>query len=135
MAQYSFGQGDVRIVMDDGLAQMVERVLREVAPGVGELLEDTARELYDQAYARWPVGADRNRPHSRELLSWEMQIGVGADTIRARVFCTAEYGKYIKPKGMGGKTAFVEFLRKPKDKAAKKLAAALTQEMKDLIEG
>jgi hypothetical protein len=59
------------------------------------------------------------------LLAREVQVQPDGTTIRARVYCTAAWSKYIKPKGLGGKTAFVEYLRKPLLKLRKPLTAEL----------
>jgi hypothetical protein len=138
MSRITFGKGNTSIVMDDTTANLVRRVVDDVAPGVMEALEREAEGLYQQAYAKWPVGPvkpERNGVHSRDTLGYDVQIDPGLTVIRARVYCTAEWARYIKPKGMGGKSAFVEFLRKPVRLRAKILAKELGPIIRKLLEG
>ena len=128
MSRISYGRGSMSVVVDDQTADLVRRAIERVAPGMVARLEQVTEELYQSAHQRWPVGPDkpeRKGVHSRDLLAREVQIQPDRTTIRARVYCTAAWSKYIKPKGLGGKTAFVEYLRKPLLKLRKPLTAEL----------
>ena len=113
MSRITYGTGDAYIEVNDTTAALVRAVADKVAPGAFQLIEDETRTIYDDAKRQWPVGPyKRYRPgHSRDFLFHEMSIR--GDTIRGRVYCTADWSRYIKPKGLRGKTAYVVYLQRP----------------------
>jgi len=131
MSRITYGTGSLSLVLDDQTAELVRRAVDEVAPGVLGKVEDAMRQVYGEAFAAWPVGPerrDRNGVHSRDRLGYEVRVDVDG-TIRGRVFCTASWARYIKPKGLGGKSAFVWLLRRP----FKRVVAPLNTELMDII--
>lgn len=116
MARITYGKGSMSVVVDDGTADLVRKAVEKVAPGLVRMIEDEMRQLHDAAKADWPVGpdkAERNNEHSRDKLGYEVQIDPSGDTIRGRVFNTAWWAKFIRPRGHRGKKAQIVFLRKP----------------------
>jgi hypothetical protein len=130
MSKLTYGKGDVSVVVDDKTAALVRAVIDRVAPGIYDIFEATVRKVNDDAVARWPVGPhkpERQGKHSRDMIGWEMQIDPDGMTIRGRVFCTAAWAKYIKPKGLAGKSAFVTYFRKPMQAASKPLVPKIAR--------
>lgn len=125
MSRSTMGTGSLTSVVDDRTRELVRAAVERVAPGALDIIERETRKIYDNAHAKWPIGPHKAyRPgHSRDMLYWEVLID-GA-VIRGRVWCTAEWSKYIKPKGLRGKSAFVELLRKPLRAARAPLTAEL----------
>ena len=134
MSRITYGTGDAYIEVDDTTAALVRRVADKIAPGAFQLIEEETRTVYDDAKRQWPVGPyKKNRPgHSRDFLFHEMTVTV-AGTIRGRVYCTAEWSRYIKPKGLRGKTAFVVYLQRPlrklRDPILRQLARFIVKEL------
>jgi hypothetical protein len=132
------GTGSVLFAVDDRMAAMVDRVVREAIPGVVERIERAAQELHDDAKAKWPVGPDkpwRREGHSRDHLSWMVTVDPATGTITGRVRNTASWARFIKPKGLAGKTAMVVYLRVPLAKMKPSLIADVRNLLKDTIEG
>ena len=135
--RYTYGSASLD-VDTGGLEELLRRAVEDVAPAVAERMGQTARELHDDAKSKWPVGPEkvkRKGRHSRDELGWEVVVDVRTGTIRARVFCTAEWARYIKPKGLRGKTAFIEYLRKPLAKARDPLVNDVRRIIVDIMEG
>jgi len=108
------GSGSLSFVIEDRTEELVRAAVERAAPGAARVIEDEIGAIYESARARWPVGPEkreRKGRHSRDELVQELVVE--RDRIRGRIFNTAPWAKYIKPKGLKGKSAFVELLRKP----------------------
>ena len=122
MTQLRLKDGSMTMLVDDGLERLVRDAIEKVAPGVLELVESETKAVYDGAKSRWPVGPDkrdRKGRHSKFELYHEVVIDTTKGLIRGRVWNEAPWSRYIKPKGLKGKSAFVELLRKPLQKRAR----------------
>lgn len=116
MTQLRLKDGNLTMLVNDGLERLVRDALEKVAPGVLGIVEDETQAVYDHARKRWPIGPDkpeRKGRHSRDELYHEVVIDTARGIIRGRVWNEAPWSRYIKPKGLRGKSAFVELLRKP----------------------
>jgi len=122
MTQLRLKDGNLTMLVDDGLERLVRDAIDKVAPGMLDLVESETRAVYDGAKGRWPVGPhkrERNGRHSKDELYHEVVIDTTQGLIRGRVWNEAPWSRYIKPKGLRGKSAFVELLRKPLQERAK----------------
>lgn len=131
MARLTLGSGSVSVTIDDGFSDLLRRALDHTIPGIVDRLEATADRIYYDAYNRWPVKTGT----SRAALGREVQIAPDYSSIRARVYDTAPYAKYIKPKDLGGKSAFVELLRRPTEAAGAELVADIRDVIEQTLEG
>lgn len=137
MSRLQIKEGKVTVTLDDDVERMVRDLVDRLAPGVRELVGDAARELHDQARDNWPVGPDRkDRPyHSRDRIQWTVLVDTKKSEIRGAVWCDAEWAKYIKPKGKGGKTAFVLYFRGPAGKLRVRLRKQMTDQVRAILAG
>ena len=126
----------MQVLVTDRTDELVRAAVDRVAPGAVDLIEDETRAIFDSARERWPVGPDKDyRPgHSRDALAWEVLIE-GGTTIRGRVTNSAPWSKYIKPKGLRGRSAFVELLRKPLRARRKVIVQALGRFVVSTLDG
>jgi hypothetical protein len=136
MSRLRYGTGSLSVEVDDRTDQLVRAAVEKVAPGALQLIEREVREVFDNAKARWPVGPDKRyrTGHSRDMLGWDVVFD-GTGLIRGRVYCTAEWSKYIAPKGLKGRYAFAEYLRKPMVAKTRPLVEALGHLVKSELEG
>ena len=114
----------------------IARILREAAPSVLPRMEQEARQIMDEAVARWPVqdrsGRYRKRagePHSRDLFRVETQVQT--DAVEVRIVNSAKYLYYIKSmqNELDGKAAWVRLIRTPARAKAKQLAEELRDDL------
>jgi hypothetical protein len=122
VTQLRLKDGNLTMLVDDGLEQLVRDAIDKVAPGLLRLVEEETRAVYEGAKGKWPVGPerrDRNGRHSRDELYHEVVIDTTKGLIRGRVWNEAPWSRYIKPKGLRGKSAYVALLRKPLQDRAK----------------
>lgn len=130
MSRVVYGTPSAFVVVEDDLERLIRDTVDSVAPGVVALMEAATYEIWQGARAQWPEGPnkpERNGRHSRDELYRDVLVSPDG-AVRGRVWCTAEWARYIKPKGLKGKTAFVELLRKP----AVKMGARLVAEVENL---
>jgi hypothetical protein len=75
------------------------------------VLEQNAREVFDEARARWPVATGA----SRDGLYWGVQVAPDLSSMRGFVADEVPHAIYVRSYkgGLGGKYAMVELLRKP----------------------
>lgn len=118
-----FGTGSTTVTMDDEFEALVRRAVDEMLPGMTERLEATAARLESDARARWPVRTGQ----SRDALGHEVRVAQDFGSIRARVYCSADYAKFIVSAKIrsGSGSAFVELMRRPTEAAALVLADEL----------
>ena len=116
----------------DGIQEFVNRVVDQIAPTVRPALQETVETLKADASAKWPVGRERGRKHSKDL--FETDVRVGRDVITARLSNSADYARYIKTKqnGLQGRSAYSKLLRTPARKKGKELGAALAEDIRKL---
>lgn len=124
------GRGMLRCELDDGLARVVRRVLQNAAPRTLEAMERKAKQIHDRAQAEWPVRTG----YSKSKLDYGTRL-IGAGQVEAFVTNDADYAVYIKGREQGGKSTWVELLRKPGREAADELADVLRREMAAVVEG
>ena len=103
MAKVTFGRGSIRVNVDDGLARLVEKAVRNSAPRTFGAIDRAITWIEADAKARWPVGREREtvadgkgRPHSRDLLHGEVVIDAGAEKVTGKISQDAEYAYKIK---------------------------------------
>jgi len=130
-----YGSGSATVEVEDRTPELVRAVVDRVAPGALDLIRVEVRRIHASAHSRWPVGRERKDRtyHSREALGWEVRID-NLETLRGRVFNTAPWSRYIKPKGLKGKSAFVELLRKPLRERADHIVMQLGSLVRDELE-
>jgi hypothetical protein len=123
MGKLSFGTGSVRVEMDDALERLARRALEDVAPGLLPAVEETVARLESEATDKWPVRTGR----SRDGLGHYVAITPSGDQVRGSLINTVDYARFVKSskKGLGGRSAMVELMRKPVQAAAKVLAQEL----------
>lgn len=127
MSRIVYGTPSAFVEVDDALEKTIRDTIERVAPGVVDTMDATTYEIWQGAKAQWPVGPykeHRNGRHSRDELYRDILVSADG-TVRGRVWCTAEWARYIKPKGLGGKSAFVELLRKPTERMKPRLVEAI----------
>lgn len=126
------GAASVEVSAD--LQRHVDDTLRRLAPRTMARLGDTVEELLRYARSRWPVRRYRSgqtrQPHSRDMLSTSVWLH-SMDEVRARVHNAAPYAYYIRSMqaGLGGRSAYVELIRRPGEAAGEALADELAQEL------
>lgn len=128
---YAIRAGNVTFDVRDGLADAVQRTLRNLDDNVLRRANAAADEVFEEARASWPVKTGR----SRDGLERVTTVDVGEGTIRVSIRNTVEYAKYIKAKNLGGKSPFVELLRKPLVRVARDLARELVAVARSTVEG
>lgn len=121
MGKLSFGAGSVRIQMDDTLDRIYRRAIDKLAPGLLPAVETAIDDLHADAYAAWPVKTGR----SKEALEHLTSVSPDNKVIRGTITDDVPYARFIKAKSLGGKSAFVELLRKPLRERAKELVKVL----------
>jgi hypothetical protein len=111
----------------------MRRALDDVAPGVLDRLEATVTRVVDDARSRWPVRTGR----SRDGLEAHVTIAPGQTSIRGTVANAVDYAVYVRSgqRGLGGKSAVVELLRKPLRAAARELAVELADTVSTTLAG
>ena len=126
----------LQVELSDDIARMVRHVLDRVAPKVVERVEDQIRDIESEALARWPVGREQGRPHSRDTFTRGVDLP-DMDTVRGYIGNSAAYLYYIKSyrNGLNGKSASVELIRKPMRDAAEELAKLMAEDVAKLIKG
>jgi hypothetical protein len=133
--QIWLGKGGGQVQADREVASAVERVLRAAHGRVVERLERAADRIGVPAEARWPVGKERGKPHSRDLFERGLRLP-RKGVLEAFVRNGASYAYYVRSMkgGLGGKSAFVELLRKPLRTEARMVADELADDLKAEIE-
>lgn len=153
-ASITISGADQKIVLD---------LMDKASLGVLAEIEREIEKIYQDAYAEWPKPGDplydssrsrqgarkvtqartgirpwippRTEPQSAEGLKREVLIDLNESAIAGRVWNDVKYAKFIKANILGGKSVFVELLRKPMNKAktrmVKTLAKILIDELND----
>lgn len=121
MGKLFFGSGSVRLEMDDALDRIYRNAIETVAPGMLARIETATKEIFDAALKAWP----RKTGRSADGLRMEIVVAGDNSEVRGTITDPVTYAKYIKAKSLGGKSAFVEILRKPLQKRAKELVGEL----------
>jgi len=132
MATLRYGTARATIEMSDAMEQLYRRAIDQLAPGLLSTVEDALDDVFESAESSWPVKTGRSKAGLRK----QVRIEQGGGAIVGSITDAIPYAKYIKAKKLGGKSAFVELLRKPMQERAKALASVLsTQIVKTLTEG
>lgn len=124
MTKLRFGDGSVTVEMSDELDRIYRAALEKLAPGLVGRITSATKAVFDNAVAQWPVVSGR----SKAGLQMSVQISSDQKVIRGRIWNDVEYARYVKPKGLDGKSAFVELLRKPMALASKELQPGLIED-------
>lgn len=124
------GVGKASVVLDDGAARMVQRVLRQAAPEVLAVLEREADEITEEARGPWPRKSGRS---AREL-TWQLRIRA-EDIVETVVFDPVPYVFYIKGKKQGGKSTWMELVVKPGRKRINAIAEEIGSKLKRVALG
>ena len=106
---------------------------------------DESRRMRERQYRRGPRWADQTHdpkagaPTRDPRGSWanlerETRIDLDQSEVIGRVWNDVSYGRFIKSVRLGGKSVFVELIRKPMNKAAKRLERRLAQTIADGVE-
>lgn len=130
MARLQYGDSHLRVTMDDTLDRLFRAALEDLAPGLVPEMERSAEAVYSSAHEAWPVKTGR----SKAALGRSVFV-TDKSTVRASVFNSIDYAKFVKPKSIGGESAFVELLRKPLQKEATRLIGALGPAAKAALTG
>lgn len=121
MGKILFGRGKTRIVMDDVLAQLTRNAIERLAPGALAKVEAARDRILHGAIDRSPVKTG----HFRSQFEGTLVVSPDYSVIRASVYNFAKYARWVKGKNLGGKSAFVELLRKPLKAEVKRLVLEL----------
>lgn len=136
-----FSSGSVTVGLDDGIAEMAERLIRDVGDAQYEQLREHADEVMKQVRARWPrykatrevsdgkggrktihvPRKDHPGRHSADEIEAELVIVGDWERLRLRFVSSAEWWVYVQPRWMYGKTALNEMIRKPTRKLARRM--------------
>lgn len=144
MARFVVGRGNVTIEGNDGVADMVEALVREAAPRTIEALERELDKIIDEARAAWPVGREREgatekgRPHSRDLFTVKIVFDPDEFAVDAVIENTAgrgtSSGDYAYKIKSGGVSPWqVHVVQKVKE-AEQRLADILAEELARVLD-
>lgn len=125
------GGGAITATVDDGIERMLRRVVSQVEPALLEELEAEVSDVYRSAVKRWYASRKprtaKQPYHSRDRLAYHIEVIDGGTIIRGRVTNDAWWAKYVKPKTLYYRSAYVELLRKPMRKAGRRLASKMAK--------
>lgn len=121
MATLRYGSARASIEISDTMEQLYRRSLDELAPGLLGTIETSLDAAFDAAVSAWPVKTGR----SKAGLTKQVRIEGDKTSILGTITDAVPYAKYIKARKLGGKSAFVELLRKPMKERASALAQVL----------
>lgn len=127
----TFGSGGTRITMDDTLDRIYRRAIERVAPGLLTRVELAIAEVYDEARQQWPVRTGR----SRDGLQRHVTIAPDGARIVGSITNDVDYSRFIKARKLGGRSAFVELLRKPLRRRADELSTVLARQAASSLRG
>lgn len=94
-----------------GLDAFVARLSHLYRP-VTTALEQFGAARLAAAAARWPVSDIAGKVHSRDRLKAAVTLSQ-IDEVRVTLTSEADYTKYIRARNLGGKSPWVELIRKP----------------------
>ncbi|MFT5461080.1 MAG: hypothetical protein ACI9K2_007602 [Myxococcota bacterium] len=126
------------VVKVEGMSHAVDVLVRRMYAQVHALADSEMRNVYSTAHARWPVSRRTGRrqyPHSKGQLKL-LDESDGQHRVRIVILCPAlqaqgiPYAFYIKSSqnGLGGKSAWVELIRKPTRKVIRAVSEAVVEE-------
>ena len=124
-----FGRGTMQVVVDDGTERIVRAALEQTAPVVVREVEERVDAVLAEARSQWPVRTGQ----SRGGLVSGLRLP-DAETVEGFVFNDVDYAYYIKGRAQGGKSTYVELVRKPMKAAAERLVQDLGEAIVDEIE-
>ena len=124
------------ITVNDALDRLVNR-LTNSGPYIARVMTKSAEDVAANAKYLWPVAkrTRASRPHSRDMI--KTVAGKMGDSLVSFVVIEVSYAFYIKSqqKGLGGKSAWQELLRKPGIAEGKRLGAVLAEDLADIAGG
>ena len=132
VAKITLGDGSAGVTLSDDLSGFVRDAIRRAGGAIGERLEQAADSVADEARAKWPVGRERRRPHSRDLFETELRV-MSDGTVSAKVKNKADYVWTIRSKEKG--SPWKEFVTKPAEAKADAIVAELGPELARLMGG
>jgi len=128
-----YGSGAAGIELEDKIGELVLRAVRGANPAVMARLEQEARELYEKAYATWPVKTGLSRAH----LYWAVQVeppdGVAAVVRNDMTRGGVNYIRFARDKA--GKHIWNTRVRTPGRRRARKMADDLARLLVDTAVG
>lgn len=144
-----FRSGGVTVALDDFGADLLDRAIEQVAPGVRKAIERKLESVRRDAVDNWPVGRTderylarhpekRGRPHSRDQFRSEVVVneaGFRRYEIIGRIWNDAEYWRFIRANKLRGGSAIVAYIRRPLERARDELRADLPHLLPEGLRG
>lgn len=130
----------IRMELDPGLRDALDKIGDGAFGRVLSKLEAEADRRIADAESRWPIGrrregAEAGRPHSKDLFQRETRIT--EDSVSVVISNPAKYAYKIKTyqSGLGGKSPWQELVRKPFLKDLKRIATEVEADLNKLRPG
>lgn len=120
--------GNITVTLDGGMQRGIREVIDRLAPTVSRRLEAEAAGLAAGARTDWPVGRERGRPHSRDLI--EHGLRISGKRLEGFVTVDVPYATQIR---VAGKLVVSELLRKPLKLAAAAVVRDCADDIRKLI--
>lgn len=125
----------LRVRLDSrAFQEALERAADDALLRVTDRLQAEADQIVAAARERWPVGreragAERGRPHSRDL--FDVQTRLSLDEVSVVVLNGADYAYKIKTdqNGLLWQSPWQELIRKPMRERAPEIAADLAEDL------
>lgn len=130
------------VELDPASRQALRAALDVVAPTVLDTMRDGIERVRLAAVGRWPVARPRgaggrlpNPVHSRDRFRVVERVSV--DAVEVAIVNDAPYVLYIRSgqNGLGGKSAWVQLVRRPGEVEAERVASESGAELAALIGG
>ena len=119
-----FRDGAITIEMDDTLARIARRAVRQASPLVVDGIDEATQAIHADAYRSWPVLTGRSHAGLRQSLV------LGTSSVEGLIHTVVDYTFYIRPREFyGAATAWAEWVQKPMRKAATVLVRTLGPEL------
>jgi hypothetical protein len=119
----------MQVQVDDGTERLVRAALEQTAPAVSREIERRIAAVLAEARSEWPVRTGA----SRDALVGGLRLP-DSETLEGFVYDDVDYAYFIKGKRQGGKSTYVELVRKPMRAAAEGLVSDLGQVVVNAIE-
>lgn len=135
MGKFVVQRGNVKIEVESGIDEMLERLIRDAAPRTIAALERELDAIVANAKANWPVGRERGRPHSRDLFEITFRFDPGDFSVEATIYNRAVGDYAYKIKTVTGVSPWQEYVVKKVNEAEYRLAEILAEELAAVIDG
>jgi len=136
MGKLVFGTPQVRIEMDSIQENVIRNVIDRNFPGVVDRIEEEVEAIYQGTQAGLPEKGKGSRGRATGTTRGDVERGVvvAPDFSLVTGFVRNDktpYARFVKPLQIGGKSFFVELLRKPAREASARLAVDLAKILAD----